>query len=259
MSEERDEVKGILVNYEDNTETRKTGLQIPDNLLVKEENGNEVKIGVWPEKGKESVEPPIVLPTRGSFVRVPVTIRTKDGRLYLNYDKNKAITSPALAKQQTLPVEVVNKESTTVMIPYGGESTPAQQAAFGRNAATVLQSIVTNSKLIVPIQGHDYMKFEGWQAVAGFYGATVATQWVHDLPDGFEASAIVTDKTGRVISSAQANCSRDEPSWKSKPAFQLKSMAQTRACAKALRNVFAWVVVLAGVEPIPAEEMQEEK
>src|SRR6185437_14382005 len=58
-----------------------------------------------------------------------------------------------------------------------------------------------------------------------------------------------------VISSAEAMCLNDEPNWKSKPMFQLKSMAQTRACAKALRNVLAWVVVLAGYAPTPAEEM----
>ena len=32
-------------------------------------------------------------------------------------------------------------------------------------------------------------------------------------------------------------------------------MAQTRAQAKALRNVLAWVVVMAGYAPTPAEEM----
>lgn len=37
--------------------------------------------------------------------------------------------------------------------------------------------------------------------------------------------------------------------------FQLRSMAQTRACAKALRNVLAWVVMLAGYKTTPAEEM----
>jgi len=40
------------------------------------------------------------------------------------------------------------------------------------------------------------------------------------------------------------------------PLFQLRSMAQTRACSKALRNVLAWVVVLAGYKPTPAEEME---
>ena len=39
------------------------------------------------------------------------------------------------------------------------------------------------------------------------------------------------------------------------PLFQLASMAQTRANAKALRNVLSWVVVLAGYKPTPAEEM----
>lgn len=39
------------------------------------------------------------------------------------------------------------------------------------------------------------------------------------------------------------------------PLFQLASMAQTRASAKALRNVLSWVVVLAGYRPTPAEEL----
>jgi hypothetical protein len=39
------------------------------------------------------------------------------------------------------------------------------------------------------------------------------------------------------------------------PEFQRLSMAQTRAMAKALKNCVAWVVVLAGFEPVAAEEM----
>lgn len=41
------------------------------------------------------------------------------------------------------------------------------------------------------------------------------------------------------------------------PLFQLRSMAQTRACAKAMRNALAWVVVLAGYKPTPAEELPD--
>ena len=41
------------------------------------------------------------------------------------------------------------------------------------------------------------------------------------------------------------------------PLFQLRSMSQTRACAKALRNALAWVVVLAGFQPTPAEELDD--
>jgi hypothetical protein len=43
------------------------------------------------------------------------------------------------------------------------------------------------------------------------------------------------------------------------PAFQRRSMAQTRAGAKALRNLFARIVVLAGYRPTPAEELPVER
>jgi hypothetical protein len=43
------------------------------------------------------------------------------------------------------------------------------------------------------------------------------------------------------------------------PLAQLRSMAQTRAGAKALRNVLAWVVVLAGYKTTPAEELETER
>jgi hypothetical protein len=74
---------------------------------------------------------------------------------------------------------------------------------------------------------------------------------------GFEARAIAIRADGMEISAAEAMCLNDEPNWKSKPLFQLRSMSQTRACAKALRNVLAWVVVLAGYRTTPAEEIKD--
>jgi hypothetical protein len=112
---------------------------------------------------------------------------------------------------------------------------------------------------------------------------------------GFEAAAVAIDCNGREVSRGEAMCLNDEENWgmrakyewqdildaqgkkiwefnaaKGKnlpkrqkvpvgetatPLFQLRSMAQTRACAKALSNLFKWVVVLAGYKPTPAEEM----
>jgi len=112
---------------------------------------------------------------------------------------------------------------------------------------------------------------------------------------GFEAGAEAIDSEGRVLSYADAMCLNDEDNWSTRakyefehdldadgkkiwvkgegdkkgyykgkkvkvadvtvPFFQLRSMAQTRACAKVLRNILAWVVVLAGYMPTPAEEM----
>lgn len=127
-------------------------------------------------------------------------------------------------------------------------------------AVALVNLIKSKPELTVKLNGNDYLKFEAWQTIGKFYGASpkVVESKYTEMGDvkGFEAKTVVIDnRTGIEISAAEAMCLNDEKNWKSKPLFQLKSMAQTRASAKALRNVFAWVVVLAGYKPTPAEEM----
>lgn len=137
-----------------------------------------------------------------------------------------------------------------------------------RKAAAALADVISKKKKPVIFNGEQYLEFEDWQTLGRFYGVTArirATRHVTfgDDPDfqiqGFEAAAeAFLVSTGQVISSAEAMCLNDEQNWMQKPLFQLRSMAQTRACAKCLRNVLAWVVVLAGYKPTPAEEMQQQ-
>jgi hypothetical protein len=130
-------------------------------------------------------------------------------------------------------------------------------------AAKLLKSVIDQKARPVRFNNETYLEFEDWQTVGRFYGATArvianSTQYVqYGEVVGFQASAEVIDqRTGNVLSVAEAMCLSDEPNWSKKPLFQIRSMAQTRACAKAFRNVFSWVVVLAGYRPTPAEEME---
>ncbi|HPD58328.1 MAG TPA: hypothetical protein PKW17_13880 [Smithellaceae bacterium] len=133
--------------------------------------------------------------------------------------------------------------------------------AEAQKAARALADIVSKKKRPVIMNGEQYLEFEDWQTVGRFYGVTakITTTDFIDLGGvhGFMARAVALRADGMEISAAEAMCLNDEKNWKDKPLFQLRSMAQTRACAKALRNVLAWVVVLAGYKPTPAEEMQE--
>lgn len=138
---------------------------------------------------------------------------------------------------------------------------PEQVLDEAKRAAKALADVVKNKKKPVIMNGEQYLEFEDWQTVGRFYGVTakvVSTTFI-DYADvkGFEARAEAVRVDGQVISAAEAMCLNDEPNWSKKPLFQLRSMAQTRACAKALRNVLAWVVVLAGYRPTPAEEVQD--
>lgn len=128
--------------------------------------------------------------------------------------------------------------------------------------AQVLLEVVQRAKdLEVHIGGRRYLRAEAWMTVAAFHSATVTVDSVDALPDGkgYVARASVHARDGRVISSAESSCSRDEPAWQNRPDYALRSMAQTRAAAKALRLAFAYIPVLAGFAPTPAEEVEEQQ
>ena len=146
-----------------------------------------------------------------------------------------------------------------------------------RLAAAALQDVISKKKKPVIMNGEQYLEFEDWQTLGRFYGVTARVRETRPLTmgsaQGFEATAEAVRADGMVISAADAMCMNDEDKWGMRakyewkdggrvqigevqaPFYQLRSMAQTRACAKALRNVLAWVVVLAGYKPTPAEEM----
>lgn len=139
------------------------------------------------------------------------------------------------------------------------EGDPQKILNFAHLAAKSLIAVIKSKPKQFVINNEQYLSFEDWQTVARFYNTTVGVDWTKPVMKnsqtfGYECKAVAY-KNGQIISSAEASCSREEYNWADKPAFQIKSMAQTRAMAKCLRNVFAWVVVLAGYKPTPAEEM----
>lgn len=159
--------------------------------------------------------------------------------------------------------------------------------AEAHKAAVALQDVIKNKKDPVMMNGQQYLEYEDWQTVGRFYGITAKVESVEYVTygsvRGFSASAVALRADGFELSRATGDCLSDEPKWSSKPKyewrdkadgkgrekvqvgdepvplFQLKSMAQTRACAKVLRNVLAWVVVLAGYKATPAEELERER
>lgn len=141
---------------------------------------------------------------------------------------------------------------------------PEVVLAEATKAAKALADVIETKPNKCVIRGKTYLQFEDWQTLGRFYGVTArarSTKYVefgegYDQVRGFEATAdALLVSTNQAISSAEAMCLNDEEKWADSPFFQLRSMAQTRACAKALRNVLAWVVVLAGYNATPAEEM----
>ncbi len=136
------------------------------------------------------------------------------------------------------------------------EFNPQQDIIRAKQASTALMQVIEATKPL-KMNGKTYLYFEHWQTIAKFFNASVGIDWTKKIENGYEAKSIVYQH-GQIIGGAEASCLRDEANWKTKPDFQLRSMAQTRAMAKGLRSIFGYIAVLAGVEATPAEEMNHE-
>lgn len=144
---------------------------------------------------------------------------------------------------------------------------PAKILKEAIRAAEALKKVIDAKPHKVILNGDVYLENEDWLTVARFYGVTSrirSTKYIEygdpetHLIRGFEATAeAYLVERDAVISAAESMCLSDEPNWSRKPLFQLRSMAQTRASSRVLRQVLGWVVVLAGYKPTPAEEMQD--
>ena len=158
---------------------------------------------------------------------------------------------------------------------------PEAVLAEAKKAAVALTTVLDARPRKVILGGERYLEYEDWSTVGRFYGASCPVfdvryvEYMGGQVAGFSARARVTDASGATVSEAEADCLNDEPKWRGRPKYQtkkgvkvqigeepvplyqLKSMAQTRAAAKALRMAFAWVVVLAGYRPTPAEEVMD--
>lgn len=136
---------------------------------------------------------------------------------------------------------------------------PGKEIESATIAAKALKSVIDSRDDKVVIRGKTFLRYEDWQTVGQFYGYSVQTDDAVACEiegiKGAKAKAILLDRNGNLAGGAEAYCMRDEDKWEKSPWFQLASMAQTRAGAKALRNRLAWVAVLAGYSGTPAEEM----
>lgn len=168
---------------------------------------------------------------------------------------------------------------------------PAERIVQARAIATELRSILDIGKRAIDAGGNFYMKplvirvpqtkwnkttqakeiigysehveLEGWQTCGFLSGVTAIVRWCREVPDSdpitYESRAeIVRVDTGLIIGGGEGTCSRAETRWANADLFAIKSMSQTRAQSRAYRGLLAWIMVLAGYSPTPAEEVPPE-
>jgi hypothetical protein len=111
--------------------------------------------------------------------------------------------------------------------------------------------------LISRISNRDHVKVEGWTLLGTMLGVFPVCVWTKERSDGWEARVEARTLSGAIVGAAEAECLRSEKLWSNRDDYALRSMAQTRATSKALRQPLGFVMSLAGFDPTPAEEAPE--
>jgi len=121
--------------------------------------------------------------------------------------------------------------------------------------ANALAAVIKKQRLAVSISGRSYVRVEGWTMLGTMLGVYPVCTWTRKLENGWEARVEARTRDGAIVGAAEAECLRSERSWASRDDYALRSMAQTRATSKALRQPLGFVMAVGGFETTPAEEM----
>jgi len=133
---------------------------------------------------------------------------------------------------------------------------PAEVVVRATAIARELARVIQAQRLTSRISNREYVRVEGWTLLGSMLGVFPVCVWTRPVGDaGWEARVEARTRSGQVVGAAEAECLRSEAHWGSRDDFALRSMAQTRATSKALRLPLGFMVVLAGYDATPAEEM----
>lgn len=138
---------------------------------------------------------------------------------------------------------------------------PERMIAVASKLASTLKRIVDDRKLYAMISGRKYPTVEAWMTIGRMDNTVAQEESVTRQDDGsYVATAVLIRLSdGAIVGRASALCGApDDKPWSSRPEYNRRSMAVTRAISRAFRAQYSWIMALAGYEPTPAEEMPHE-
>jgi hypothetical protein len=137
------------------------------------------------------------------------------------------------------------------------------------DVAGACRDIVLRTSVFIGKTKSRHVRVEGWQAIAVCHGCCTGAGEAERVYDkegewiGYKAIGYVRNAKGVILATGEGFVGFDETdrygnfTWRNRPEYAGRAMAQTRAVSRACRGLFAHVLVLmdAGLSTTPAEEM----
>jgi hypothetical protein len=140
---------------------------------------------------------------------------------------------------------------------FGTDDPDAILEKASRVAATLVK-LVDKQGLVVDIKGKKFPKVEAWQTLAAMLSVNAVCEWTRPVEGGWEARVVVYNRSGQMIAAAEAQCTTKEFGKQKWEDYAIRSMSATRAASKAYRSNLGYIMVLAGYQATPAEEITPE-
>jgi len=182
-----------------------------------------------------------------------------------------------IQKRQEGQIEIQNNANNITQIQVFGTISPQQQIQKAVEIANAVSEVIEKKRLYIVIESKKYDKkyvmCEGWATMGALLGLFPRIVETREERTGENLKVIakceVWSLNGNLIARAEAECDSGEVTRKKdgtivkkwldslgKPnEYVIRSMAQTRAVSKAFRIALSWIMVLAGYQATPAEEI----
>ncbi len=170
---------------------------------------------------------------------------------------NKAET--AVNKAEPKPVEPAKAEEKKKPAKKV-ELSPEQLKAVQDLAS--LKKFIEDNKLGLDDNGKKYVKVEVWQYLAQQHGLIptyLSEEVSYGETYGVKTTCILHNVQGAEISRSTMIACRDEDFLKDKDRFAVMGLSETRAFARAVKNIYGYLLVALGFNATPWEEITEKK
>jgi hypothetical protein len=156
-------------------------------------------------------------------------------------------------------LQVIEEEPRVVRL---GQTGPTDTIELATRMATALADIVEKQKLYSVINKKKFPQVEAWMTIGRMDNvvAREAEPPIRHEDGSYEAFVeLIRLSDGMVIGRGSALCgTARDGDWTNRSDPVKRSMAVTRATSRAFRQQYSWIMVLAGYEPTPADEMPPE-
>lgn len=158
--------------------------------------------------------------------------------------------------------------SSTAKVDKGTEPTPVKNIKLTEEQKKAIQELASLKKFIednslgLDDHGKKYVKVEVWQYLAQQHGLipTYLSEEVnYGEVYGVKTTCLLRNSQGQEISRSTMIACRDEDWLKEKDRFAVMGLSETRAFARAVKNIYGYLLVALGFNATPWEEITEKK